>query len=391
MPSKLFDMFRAGELADDDIDDFEAILGSHFQNTAYFPRQTIFQLPDERPVLELLYTKRGRIADIVSREGIDPKTVDEIQHHVERDLFGDVQWRVSRTIVFAWKPIRGAYRRGNQWQLMPVPAGAPQPDQLYAPHPAVFEVRFRDASDVWTRAARHRRAEDRALTALNGLLNFRLRPDRHNGQSEWVIGNDPPHHVSVLKQVGYFYDPGILDNTFTNIDGLEIIKGGNGYYDQYGIGANEEFELPADLAIMLDRFDGLDPGAQGQFLRASYWAAHADFVRMLSKSASMIAAISSVEALAIPKEQRTLASGEVSGSTKAFNDVITRTLGKEYLKQHDLYDVRSDLAHGSRLFLGDAGGMMWRGVRSRAEDQAIQFVQRVLPVILHNWLVLEGA
>ncbi len=32
MPSKLFKLLRAGDIADDHIDDFEAILFSHFQS-----------------------------------------------------------------------------------------------------------------------------------------------------------------------------------------------------------------------------------------------------------------------------------------------------------------------------------------------------------------------
>ena len=37
MPSKLFKLLRAGDIADEHIDDFEAILFSHFQSAQYPP------------------------------------------------------------------------------------------------------------------------------------------------------------------------------------------------------------------------------------------------------------------------------------------------------------------------------------------------------------------
>lgn len=389
MSQNLASAFRLSEVSPADFIDFETIIGSHFDRSAHPPFRTVFLWPDDTPALELVYTKSGRVQQVIGHKGVTAALTDAIAQHLAVDLFDTPRWSVSRSVVFAGCPVTGFHRRGSDWQLISVPEDAPRPFQWLAPHPAFFEVRYRTAEDTWTNVARRARAETRALTSLNGLLTDKLRRQQAHGQAQWVtlLGSAEP---STLGHVSYAFTGMTASDEFSDPQGLPQITviPTDDYYGPdgiYGRAVGEDFVLPNDIDDALDYFDALPSPQRGQFLRASYWATHARVVWTISQSASMVAAMSAVEALASPQELRLGQDGEVRDATKAFNEVVRCTLGEEYVKAHGLYDIRSALVHGSRLFMAEAEG--WgRGPVSLQEGAATRFISTVLPVILHNWL-----
>ena len=389
MSRNLASAFRLSEVSLEDSIDFETIIGSHFGRSANPPLRTFFLWPDDTPALELVYTKSGRVHQVIGHKGVTTALTDEIARHLAVDLFDTPRWSVSRSVVFAGSPVTGFHRRGRDWQLISVPEDAPRPFEWLAPHPAFFEVRYRTATDTWTNVARRARAETRALTSLNGLLTDKLRRQQAHGQAQWFTlpGSREP---SALGHVSYAFPGMTASEEFSDPKGLPQIAGipTDEYYGPdgvYGRAVGEDFALPIDVDDALDYFDVLPPPQREQFIRASYWATHAVVVRTMSRSAAMVAAMSSVEALASPQESRLGQDGEVRDATKAFNDVVRYTLGEEYVKAHGLYDIRSKLVHGSRLLMAEAEG--WgHGPISRQEDMATLFISTVLPVILYNWL-----
>ena len=386
MPSQLYRRLRADQLLDANISDFESIILGHF-NRAYFPPlPAIARNQDDSDAIEIRYSKRGRVLDVVARN-VPEATLQAIEASLNSDLFSTPVWKVARRTVFAPLPIAKSFTRGDEWQLLPMPQNAPRPEESWAPWPGLFEVRYRGAAGVWTEQARAQLAVTRAITKLNGVLKLKLHPERSNGQKLWVVGDQPPYLTSSLKQIGYFYDSSSLGAGFSDV--TKFSKMGNAdpsaYYNAWGITVGDEFEMPSNVNDSLDTIEGLHPADQDRFLRASYWANAAGEISRVSSSASIVAAVTAIEVLGVSPAARTKADGAVVGSRESYRAVMREALGDDYEKKYALYGLRSGIAHGNQILLADTQG--WgTGLHSRQEEEVKRFVNQVLPLVLLNWL-----
>src|SRR5262245_23342539 len=87
--------------------------------------------------LRLTYEKSGGIVPVAEpplRDDVARELLDRLQ--ALADGGEPVIWR---EVLFSAAPLEGFWRYRDEWQVRPVPADAPRPPQLVAPHPFILE------------------------------------------------------------------------------------------------------------------------------------------------------------------------------------------------------------------------------------------------------------
>jgi hypothetical protein len=280
---------------------------------------------------------------------------------------------VMSVVFFSTVPTTGWWCYRDRFQILAMPPEAPRPPHVFVGvHPELLEVAYDgskiDALDEF-RGAVTAREVNRLLSALLRGTEDRL------GQfprQDWVVlaeadDDHAQHRRSHFGQLGYTWRRGraTREPDFTPIpDGtiqLETVPNA-----KQGISELDVLVLPDSLEASLDNYFELPVDEQDKALRWCHWLNHARQVAALSPSASIIAAVQSVEALLPPvvAPEHCETCGRTIGPSirKRFKQFLEAYApGESYARHRDLlYRSRSRLAHGGALLTGELRHLAFR-------------------------------
>ncbi len=355
------------------------------------------RVPYDGPAALLLhYSGSGRLTGIEPGPALTEETVAELELQAGELLLAAAVPRVARMVLFAPQPVVGYWRHRDLAVIRQVPDGLPQAPFAMAEHPLLLEVAYQGAEDGFLDAHRSHRVPRQLALVLTLLLPHLTLPSHHRGRKEWALlppmsretlaGPGPAEISTGYVELGYGL--GEFDrraDAFTARDAAPDlpVEDTPTYYTGDG-----DWRLPTSLHDDLDHFTALEPERQRLLLRAAFWLHHAQVTRHHSMSAAYTAAVQSVEVL--------VDGAQALPPTKAFKEFVDRYAPADRAgagaERRDLYRVRSNLTHGSRLFLSDSEtGWFGTGPPQAYEYRQLAEAMRVCRTAVVNWLRHHGS
>lgn len=320
---------------------------------------TVVYRRNGQDALTLAFTRKGKYAGVHVGPGLDDDDLTQLTA-----AFRAARPRhVMSVVFFSTVPTTGWWRYRDRFQILAMPPEAPRPPRVFAGvHPALLEVAY-DGSEINTldefRGAVATREVNRLLSALLRGTEDRL---GQFARQDWVVlqetdASGAQHRQSHFGQLGYSWrgERATRELDFTPIPDSAIqlkTVPKDEYYAQQGISELDVLTLPDNLQASLDSYFGLPIDEQDKTLRWCHWLNHARQVAALSPSASIIAAVQSVEAL-LPSDP------SIGKRFKQFLEQYAP--GESHTKYRDLlYRSRSRLAHGGALLTGELRHLAFR-------------------------------
>jgi hypothetical protein len=395
--TNLFETFHGDKV---DVGELMDIIGRHFGGSAQFNETEVCFPGDEHNFAVKVVYNSGGVSGIVPGPALTDEQVKTIRQQVETELLAPAARRVSTSVLFAAVPVRGWFRYRDLFQIRPMPATAPQPQQLLGDHPFLLEFTYNASPSGLINIGRRNTQLRQLELLLVGLL------PRVNGgigtaaQKRWTIKEPKAGEEwkSEYLQDGYFTPelPGEGDVFSTTDDILPMpAMAAADYYVRSGISGGEQLDVPDGFAELLDRFFALPGKEQDRFLRACYWLREAGRTFAGSRSAAFTSLISAVEALMPPEggpQTKCTACGRPlgMGPTQRFVDFVDRFAPQApdaTRDRREFYRIRSKLSHGGTLLFSDHH-VWWNSLipERSAEWSDSQAAWQLVRAVLVNWL-----
>ena len=334
---------------------------------------TVVYRRNGQDALTLAFKRDGKYAGVQFGPGLDDGDLGQLT-----TAFRAPRPRhVMSVVFFNAVPTTGWWRYGGRFQISAMPPEAPRPPYVFAGlHPALLEVAY-DGSEIDAldefRGAVATREVNRLLSALLRGTEDRL---GQFARQDWVVlsetdDDNTQRWRSHFGQLGYSWRGGrttrepdfapIPDNAIH----LETVPKDE-YYAARGISELDVLVLPDSLEASLNSYFALPVDEQDKALRWCHWLNHARQVAELSPSASIIAAVQSVEALLPPvvSPEHCETCGRTIGPSvrKRFRQFLEVYVpGDRYARYRGLlYASRSRLAHGGALLTGELRHLAFR-------------------------------
>lgn len=357
----------------------------------------------DHTVLCLKFKKCKHQIELVSIEtepAINESEIEEIRSKIMGDITTPGPRKFSTTVMFSSVATNGWFRFRDEFQLIPVPAGSPQPDQMIADHPLLFEVSFVSSENMRISSSRcgKRLKEIELVCAALLSPSIKQNPSGHC----WVWGphdTDTNNPTSSFRQEGYLCPnirEGINDEfaSVADIPPMRIVDFQKFYAGHFGM--EDGFIIPDTLPQSLERYEGLSADNKERFLRASYWMQYACKARSLSQSSAFIALVSAIESLFQPAPKRPVwrkcFRPTEPGPTARFRDFLETYLPNSSVSKttkKEFYRVRSKLAHGNWLLFDDQFSRQINiidSVLSSDEDRLLWQLSDLVRIAIYNWL-----
>lgn len=196
------------------------------------------------------------------------------------------------------------------------------------------------------------------------------------------------------------FNPGAYEGyadtlTASDVPPLEVIDTDIYYSDGPRLG--DVLTVPADLEESLDRYDRLSHEDRMRFDRAAYWLAVSTGNWELSQSISFTSLVTAVETLLsrgnvhqfICPQCGGTTTHEIPGPTKQFRDFL-ETYAVDTVTartRHALYDLRSQIVHGSDLMQLDVETSLFGSDARESEQLDLhRTLSAAVRTALRNWL-----
>ena len=380
--------------------DLITILEWHFGHSRIDPAvpRVVIHAHDQNgePAITVVFNKHGGLTDVRPGSAWTQADFDAIKSEIDAEARA-ASTQVRRVFAFARVPTVGTWRYRDGFQICPPPADAPTPSFAIAPHPFVLEVRFPASSHRILNVDRGLVAVRRVELLLSLLLKYGVRAEHALTRHVWTlvsVQKDPLVLGSELRQEGYtaraFH---AFADEFSSLSTPLPEEEFSTYFGGQGTMITDTLGIPVGLSTFLDQFYSLSSSEQQRFLRACYWFQHANEVRSLSMSSVYMALIQAIETL-LPVPHTEGHCSECNrrigpGPTHQFIDFVEAHVpGLSEGVRRRLYEVRSDLSHGSRLLLRDEYVGMGGHFRPEEWEQEndIDRVTLVARLALISWL-----
>lgn len=377
----------------DTVELFDLLLQHFGTSESLSGKQSVFKRIDGTPCLDINLDKKQNIISIKSCPGLTKTDVNDLNEKIEHELRRIDGIYVHRDFLFYTVPVNRAYRYSDVFQIFPVPPGAPKPDMLVSPHPFVIEVSVPAGSNIHTNMVRGRLKAIRIRLVLAVLLQHRVSGLR-NTEYVWVYDESVgAQHVSLKQAMYTCNDLTWRSDVFTDISEFpsEEMADPNTYYHEVGVSVDDVAQFPSFFDNLFQRYFALNERDRQRFERACYWYAHAAEVWQLSRSASYVALVTSIECMleADPDVPPCETCGKypTDGPTKKFRSFMETHVpgaGQMSSVKSEFYDIRSRMTHGSRLMSVDFG--YWWAPRHVDEDRLHRQLTKLVQIALVNWL-----
>lgn len=315
-----------------------------------------------------------------------------LKEKLDKDL-AKTTLKVASYIFFSYNAVDGYFRKDNDFQILPPPTNAPL-SQLCKEKPFIIQHSFFDSPNEIVKQQRKAIRRNEIFLLLNMFITRRIMSRPSNVGMGWITCEDGEKKYCFT---GYTIDDFRDEQTdFDPVTGFKQLNQLNfeDYYGKYLTYANEPLTIPSDLEHLFNHFSKLPKVIQEKFLRASYWLDYSSTVWSISKSASLTAIITSLEALMDKKQNKDVKKCSECGrrveisSNQRFYEFISCYLhgDKEMIKS--IYGLRSNLSHGDILLEMDKNLFDFSAINERDSTQYMNYLYaRHIAIVLGvNWM-----
>jgi hypothetical protein len=349
-------------------------------------------LPEAGSQSRIALTYKGtKIAAIEPSQAFDAAEWKQVSQEIEHSIL-DGTPKTGRDYSFSSFPVQGSWRgRRSGVQILPASESAPRGG---AAHPFILEFPI-TGSDLPFITNHRRIREHRKMTlVLNLLLAGRTSCLTQRHDHLWAIVF--PDEVKWVRE-GYDapLDHHVLDAPSPPAaDRIQEVEPEE-YSTQKVITEGRGLRVPADLDESICRYLGLSPDDKKKFDRATFWLDTSRRQWTISASATFAAHVSGIEALTergIAHQFKCPICGghtghEVPGATQIFKNFIeTYAPDVGQASRKTIYDLRSDIVHGSELIeLDNALAFGWDPLPLK-QGNLPEDLSMITRVAMRNWL-----
>jgi hypothetical protein len=289
---------------------------------------------------------------------------------------------VGRDFSFSGSRVHGSWRgERSRVQILPPPTDAPVAPCEEAEHPFIIEFPVRK-SDFGSITNFRRMQEHRNLTLLlNILLVGRISMQPRRSRQFWAIEPMHPQNSWEVKWVQEFFLGNlgeVVRDTLSELPAERMQEVDPGaYYTSVGR-VGQLMRVPADLDDSIMCYRQLSARNREKFGRTSFWMDMASRQWTTSASASFASLVIAIEAL-----------GErATGPTARFHGFMEKYAPGASLqdRRRQMYDLRSDILHGSGLMRLDMEWYFGWDPPGEHERQLIYELWGLTRLAVRNWL-----
>jgi hypothetical protein len=297
--------------------------------------------------------RHGQITNISSGNSLSRQELEEILEQVEADLKDDRIAEYGAEILFAHRPVKGAFRfRSVRIQILPPPPQAPQ-QNIASALPFVIEYPIRAYKTSALLNLRHRKNSVEWAWVLNALLRGSIKFSASRSRQMWAINIGDPNPRCFCAQEFYMHQgfQAFISGLSERGAPLPVVRA-----DEYYGGTEKQANLPIDTFFLPDNLDELvgaylklDAGKRRRFLRSAAAIYTARELWELSISSSFLARVQAIETLVDrppPTPCPTCNKDMGPGPTKLFREFVERHCKTSDVDQavvNQLYSTRSGL------------------------------------------------
>lgn len=349
---------RLRRLTSDDHEIF-ALLNDGFDGSLSTSRQELVFYARDYPneAYLTLRFKGNRIKALTAGNPLNARLQDDLVERATQALHGDAGSQVGSLYIFAERPLMGQFQIGDTLRLRPPPpdtvigsdldkrreiinpSGKNVAGHLGPPYPILMEIRVKKSSALMLQSYWMIRELKRYQNVLTLLLAYDIKYSHFPSGPIWTCLSRDQRMENHLLNPGFGDAHGGLHDDFPESH-VPIVSTYDGA-DYYGRlwGGDAELLIPSTLERHLGLIQALDLEQAEKFHRACMWYAQGVQFR-------------SIETIGIPSFSASIESLLPRGHAikKDFDAFVERygqlTDGTKLLAKQ-LYDVRSDLLHGS--------------------------------------------
>jgi hypothetical protein len=216
----------------------------------------------------------GQITKISSGESLSEHELSELSAQVEADLKDNRIAECGAEILFARRPVTGAFRFTSVlMQILPPPSEAPRPPQMPADYPFVLEYPIQSCRTPEVRHLRRRKNAVEWAWVLNALLHGSIKYSGSRMRKMWAIKSVESNAPSFWAHEFYSVPPGF--RVFASVlseqgNPLPVVPAGS-YFGDANAQANviDTFFLPDNIDSLVGAFLKLDSAGRRRVLRSA--------------------------------------------------------------------------------------------------------------------------
>ncbi|MEU9213400.1 hypothetical protein AB0D27_37205 [Streptomyces sp. NPDC048415] len=355
-------------------------------------RRLVLPQPATGPArLVLHFTASGRLCDVQPGEALTEQHLTEMEERIRLQLLAPPVPRLVRKILFSTQPNDGYWRFEDRLVLRPLPAGNPATHWIAETHPLIFECAYPGTEDTLLSLSRGDRIADQWMSVLGLAAAHLVLPVRGPVRGRWATAafqrpgqTDHPSGEWVHDQFWPASWGGAPDSLCERgeLGDIPVTDEHTGF-----VRCESPLHLPTYLTRCLGAFGSLDVTDRRTLLRATHWFHHAAQVSNLSASAAYTAVVQSMEVLVdAPGSEST------TSAFRAFVDQYAPATSDVMRKMHrSLYKIRSQISHGTRLFVSDLEVRGMPNPQRWHEEQLLDHATVVCRTAIINWLLSRAA
>ncbi|MGW5348912.1 hypothetical protein ACWERV_00135 [Streptomyces sp. NPDC004031] len=354
-------------------------------------RRLVFPNPEAGPACMILhFTVTGRVTGVEPGEALTEEYLTNLEAQIRAQLLAPPLSAVSRKILYSTQPVVGYWRFADRLVLRQLPEGNPTTPWVADCYPLILECAYPGTEDRLLSLSRGDRWADQWMSVLVLAAGHLIKPPRGPATGMWATVVRPQGETGIPtgEWVHPRYQPatwGWTGNTLCEQEDMADIAVTDDHAGPFR--CESSLHLPTYLTRCLAAYNTLSTPDRQLLLRSAHWIHHAAQVRGLSASAAYIAVVQSVEVLVD-------AHGEPGASApfRAFIDRYAPATTDGMRKNHrSLYKIRSQISHGSRLFVSD---LELRGLPNPQrwhEEYLLDHATAACRTAIINWLLTRSA
>ena len=383
--------------------ELEHVILSHLGHAESEGNHTTYRREGNQAWLRIEYTKQHAIRGFTRSTNYPESDIKALRDRIRADLVNGQETKVAQIPCFSFNHVTGWVRgsvRGIDFQMMPLPLGNATVGFDYGRHPFMLEVTHQSSFNPMIRYGRVQRSATTVARFLNLLLARPVEMLPRSSDNAWVVDSQEVDGKLETKnrymQLGYF-PVGVSDsnNNFSNASQMSSMSRvpSDEYYSLRGI-ALGPLSLPQNFEESLNIASELSTRPYNKLFIALTFFAMSHGVWQQSRSASYASLVAAIEALLPDDEsQRCKDCGQpIHRISKRFRDFLTRHApGQEQASerkvlQNAFYELRSGLAHGSKVLQSDLEP--WKFFHDRKGQVEYELhgrLHEVVRIAILNW------
>jgi hypothetical protein len=383
--------------------ELEQVILAHFGHAKSEGKHTTYRRDGSDAWLRIEYTNEHAIRGFTRSANYPESDIQALRDRIRAELVDGQETKVAQVTCFSYNQVTGCVRgsvRGIDFQIMPLPPGNATVGFDYGRHPFMLEVTYQTSPNSMTRYARVQRSATTVARFLNLLLASPIEMLPRSTDNAWIIDSQEVDGKVETKnrymQLGYFpIRLSVSGNEFSDAPGVSPMSPvpAHEYYSLHGI-APGPLSLPNTFEESLEIASQLSTEPYNKLFIALTFLAMSHGVWHESRSASYASLVAAIEALLPENEpQRCNGCGQrIYRISKRFRDFLTlHAPGQEQASerkalQDAFYELRSGLAHGSKVLQSDLEPWKFLDRRGQLEDGLHRRLHEVVRIAILNWL-----